>query len=169
MHTWEAVPLLVACHAQNTRRMHSLMFHSRHTSRLIVRHSSSSISARLIHPNLLTSCYSWQPLACLSVNLCLCKSPAVLVFSAELPQDIVDVFFSSEGIHSTDLLEQRAANLAISSVMADAPASMYLPLHAALVTAIDHREHDAISPTEVKIYFTPAGQSLRCCIIEAKT
>lgn len=42
--------------------------------------------------------------------------------------------------------------------MADAPASIYPPLHTALVAAIDHRQHDAISPTEVKIFFTPAGE-----------
>lgn len=88
------------------------------------------------------------------------------VLSAESPQDIVDILFSSEGIQSSDVLEQRAANLAISSAMADAPASIYPPLHAALVTAINHREHDAISPTEAKIYFTPAGQCQTCAIIE---
>ena len=82
--------------------------------------------------------------------------------SAEAPQDIVDIFFSSEGIYSPDVPEQRAANLAISSAMADAPASIYPALHAVLVTAIDRKEHDAISPTEVKIYFTPAGE--RQCI-----
>ena len=78
----------------------------------------------------------------------------------------MDIFFSSEGIHSPDLLEQRAANLAVSSAMADAPASIYPPLHAALLTAIDHKQHDAISPTEVKIYFTPAGQNnaLTCAV-----
>lgn len=70
----------------------------------------------------------------------------------------MDIFFSAEGIHSPDVLEQRAANLAISSAMADAPASIYPALHAALVTAIERKEHDAISPTEVKIYFTPAGE-----------
>lgn len=70
----------------------------------------------------------------------------------------MDIFFSAEGIHSPDVQEQRAAYLAISSAMADAPASMYPALHAALVSAINHKEHDAISPTEVKIYFTPAGE-----------
>lgn len=86
----------------------------------------------------------------------------MLLLPAEAPQDIVDIFFSAEGIHSPDSQEQRAANLAISSAMTDAPASIFPALHAALVTAIDHREHDAISPTEVKIYFTPAGE--RQCI-----
>ena len=76
---------------------------------------------------------------------------------AEAPQDIVSIFFSSEGIHSSDLAEQRAAYLAISSTMADAPGSVYPPLHAALVKAIDHKEHDVISPTQVKIFFTAAG------------
>ena len=70
----------------------------------------------------------------------------------------MDIFFSAEGIHSSDAAEQRAASLAISSAMADAPASMYPPLHTALVAAIHHADHDAISPTEVKIYFTPAGE-----------
>jgi len=69
----------------------------------------------------------------------------------------VDIFFSSEGINSTDLAEQRAANLAISSAMADAPTTIYPALHSALTKAIDHKEHDAISPTKVKIFFTPAG------------
>lgn len=41
--------------------------------------------------------------------------------------------------------------------MADAPNTIYPALHSALTKAIDHREHDAISPTEVKIFFTPAG------------
>ena len=77
----------------------------------------------------------------------------------------MDIFFSTEGIYSPDAMEHRAANLAISSAMADAPASIYPALHAALVTAIDRKEHDAISPTEVKIYLTPAGerQCLACC------
>lgn len=82
---------------------------------------------------------------------------------------MMDIFFSAEGIHSPDGLEQRAANLSISSAMADAPASIYPALHAALATAIDHKEHDAVSPTEVKIYFTPAGAEQRlsiCCCYE---
>ena len=76
---------------------------------------------------------------------------------AEAPQDIVVIFFSSEGIHSADLAEQRAACLAISSGMADAPGSVYSPLYAALVKVINHKEHDVISPTQVKIFFTAAG------------
>jgi hypothetical protein len=83
---------------------------------------------------------------------CLCCTDA-----AERPQAVVDIFFSSEGINSADLAEQRAANLAISSAMADAPTSIYPALHSALTKAIDHKEHDSISPTEVKIFFTPAG------------
>lgn len=86
--------------------------------------------------------------------------PTAAVLSAEAPQDIVDILFSSEGIHSPDPAEQRAANLAIGSAMADAPASIYPPLHTALAAAVDRKEHDAISPTEVKIYFTPAGMPL---------
>jgi len=77
--------------------------------------------------------------------------------AAEKPQAVVDIFFSSEGINSADLAEQRAANLALSSAMADAPTAIYPALHSALTKAIDHKEHDAISPTEVKIFFTPAG------------
>ncbi len=77
--------------------------------------------------------------------------------AAEKPQAVVDIFFSCEGINSADLAEQQAANLAISSAMADAPTAIYPALHSALTKAIDHKEHDAISPTEVKIFFTPAG------------
>ncbi len=77
--------------------------------------------------------------------------------AAERPQAVVDIFFSCEGINSADLAEQRAANLALSSAMADAPTAIYPALHSALTKAIDHKEHDAISPTEVKIFFTPAG------------
>lgn len=77
---------------------------------------------------------------------------------AEASQTVVDIFFGSEGINSPDLAEQRAANLAISSAMADAPSSVYQALHVALTTAIDHKEHDAVSPDEVKIFFTPAGE-----------
>ncbi|DBB12167.1 TPA: hypothetical protein ACH3X3_006274 [Trebouxia sp. C0006] len=75
----------------------------------------------------------------------------------EKPQAVVDIFFSSDGINSANPAEQRAANLALSSAMADAPNTIYPALHSALTKAIDHREHDAISPTEVKIFFTPAG------------
>ena len=70
---------------------------------------------------------------------------------------MVDIFFSSEGIDSSDLDEQRAANLAISSAMADAPTSIYPALHSALTKAVDHKEHDAVSTSEVKIFYTPAG------------
>ena len=77
--------------------------------------------------------------------------------AAEKPQAVVDIFFSSDGINSANPAEQRAANLALSSAMADAPNTIYPALHSALTKAIDHREHDAISPTVVKIFFTPAG------------
>ena len=87
----------------------------------------------------------------------LAGSVALLVTAAEAPQEVVDVFFSSVGIYSPDAAEQRAANLALSSAMADAAASIYPALHSALTKAIDHREHDAVSPTEVKIFYTPAG------------
>lgn len=117
-----------------------------------------------------TSCESSHfRLACVCKVSILCNTKTACLH-AEAPQDIMDIFFSAEGIHSTDVLEQRAANLAISSAMADAPASIYPALHAALVTAVDHKAHDAISPTEVKIYFTPAGEEQRldlmkpCCV-----
>ena len=70
---------------------------------------------------------------------------------------MVDVFFGAEGINSPDLAEQRAANLAISSAMADAPGSVYPALHSALARAVDRTQHDSVSPDEVKIFFTPAG------------
>ena len=67
------------------------------------------------------------------------------------------IFFGSEGVHSSDPAQKKAANLAISSAMADGPASLFPSLHAALTQAINHEEHDAISPSELKIFFTPAG------------
>lgn len=78
---------------------------------------------------------------------------------AESPGDIVNLLFSNEAINSVKQAQQAAGQLALSSVMADGAEAIYPLLHAALTKAIDHKEHDAVSPSEVKIFYTPAGVS----------
>lgn len=77
------------------------------------------------------------------------------------PQALMSVLFSNEGINSPDKAKQTAGKLSLSSVMADGASAVYPSLHAALTKAINHKEHDAVSPSEVKIFYTPAGWLLK--------
>ena len=65
-----------------------------------------------------------------------------------------------EGIASGRPAAERAAQAALGSAMAEAAPALFGAVLAALEALTDRRDHDALSPDDIKIFQTPLGACL---------
>ena len=76
---------------------------------------------------------------------------------AQAPAAAVSVLVGAEGVASERPAEEAAAQAALGSAMAESAPELFSAVLAALQRLTDRREHDALSPDEIKIYQTPPG------------
>jgi hypothetical protein len=73
--------------------------------------------------------------------------------------EAVDFLMGSAGVGSGSAVKRETANLALGSAMAADAASVFPHLRSAVATLLDRSQHDALSPSQLKIFQTPAGPS----------
>ncbi|KAK9840722.1 hypothetical protein WJX81_000165 [Elliptochloris bilobata] len=71
---------------------------------------------------------------------------------------ITPLAVEARGIASGRPAEERAAQAALGSAMAESSVKIFDAVLAALERLTDRREHDALSPSDVKVYQTPPGK-----------
>ena len=95
---------------------------------------------------------------------------------AQAPDAAISVLVGAEGIASGRPAEEKAAQAALGSAMVESAPELFEAVLAALQRLTDRREHDALSPNDIKIYQTPPGApsvhaarpDLLCCRTRCK-
>jgi hypothetical protein len=76
---------------------------------------------------------------------------------ARAPDAAVGVLMGGEGAASGRPAEEAAGQAALGAAMAEAAEALFPAVLAALAVQADPREHDALSPDDIKVFQTPPG------------
>jgi len=81
---------------------------------------------------------------------------------ARSPDAAVGVLLGGEGAASGRPAEEAAGQAALGAAMAEAAEALFPAVLAALAVQADRREHDALSPDDIKVFQTPPGAWPAC-------